>query len=630
MGAIEQDAECSYEKDLCKRFVEQARLNGDPVHYGRAMAMQAEILGRLGNFEEALEVVEQIKAMYDIDKQHAAICKAYGSDRVAQALSYSVNFNSMLGNTQAALDTCHYILEEIVPKSDPRNIHNMFCLLYAVLIFLKENGLPLKAREIFQARVVQPFEEHFGDSGRTYSRPMFEPILAMLELQGNEDQEIEKINEYVVWALEEEKFEQKLKSFETVWAAFSASPYAILGEICFSLAKRRECIESRDKLLQKAITLMEQSVASTENMPYSNTYAKKQLARMKTFQNGLSDGDAEYSKWISSYGTMEESSLSYAPWFLYTGADGEAVPTDVSHLRVHPSVTAIPAEAFQGRRQLQYVYLPEGLQTIMEKAFFGCDSLGQIKMPSTLNFIGDSAFYNTRLTSIDLPDGMESIGEKVFRYCEPLNNVRIPPLISEVPREAFRSCVGMFSLELPEGAKICNGALVHCCSLRNIAPSEVFHGCDDLLEVFSPYDTQMKDALMHRFDGLPIHKLIYYQSYHPEEETIYRLSGALNQSFNQQDSLGMTPLHILACSKKQRLKLYQMLIENHPENLITKDKWGGLPLLYAVWGRAPVGIIQFLVDSHKLNFPHHELNWETMVKTLAMTSAPFKVLRESG
>jgi len=36
MGAMEQDEECSYEKGLCKKFVEQARLNGDPVvsnHY---------------------------------------------------------------------------------------------------------------------------------------------------------------------------------------------------------------------------------------------------------------------------------------------------------------------------------------------------------------------------------------------------------------------------------------------------------------------------------------------------------------------------------------------------------------------------------------------------------------------
>ena len=128
MGAIEQDKECSYEKELCKKFVEQARLNGDPVHYGRALAMEAETLGRLGNFEQALEVVERIKSIYNIETQHAAICKAYASDRVAQSFSHSVNFNNYLGRTQAALETCSYVVEEIIPKSDPKNVHNAFCI----------------------------------------------------------------------------------------------------------------------------------------------------------------------------------------------------------------------------------------------------------------------------------------------------------------------------------------------------------------------------------------------------------------------------------------------------------------------------------------------------------------------
>mmetsp|Transcript_2209 Transcript_2209/g.4203 ORF Transcript_2209/g.4203 Transcript_2209/m.4203 type:complete len:551 (+) Transcript_2209:189-1841(+) len=284
MGAIEQDRECSYEKELCKKFVEQARLNGDPVHYGRALAMEAETLGRLGNFEQALEVVERIKSIYNIETQHAAICKAYASDRVAQSFSHSVNFNNSLGRTQAALETCSYVVEEIVPKSDPKNVHNTFCLLYSVVIALKENGLALKARDIFQTRVVDPFEEHFGPGGSTYSKPMFRPILTVLDLQGREDQDVEKIDEFTSWALDENNFEQKVASCELAWAAYSASPKALLGEICFSLAKRQEVIENKSHLLQKAISLMEQSVANTESMPYSNMYAKKKLDAMKNFQ----------------------------------------------------------------------------------------------------------------------------------------------------------------------------------------------------------------------------------------------------------------------------------------------------------------------------------------------------------
>jgi len=45
--------------------------------------------------------------------------------------------------------------------------------------------------------------------------------------------------------------------------------------------------------------------------------------------------------------------------YIYNGVD--EVPEDVTHVRVDPSVTIIPAEAFKNRRQLEVVKFPEGL-----------------------------------------------------------------------------------------------------------------------------------------------------------------------------------------------------------------------------------------------------------------------------
>ena len=307
MGAIEQDEECSYEKDLCKKFSEQARLKGDPVHYGRAMAMEAETLGRLGNFEEALEVNERIKSIYNIETQHAAICKAYGSDRVGQAFAHSVNYNMALGRTQAALDVCTYIVEELAPKSDPKNIHNMFCLLYSVILAFKENGLASKALDLFQSRIEEPFQEHFGQGGSTYSKPMFKPIRTLLTLEvgstvsapmfkpihtlltlevdgDNVNVKDEDIAEFTSWALDSEHFEDKMARQELAWASFCASPFAIHSEICFSLAKRQKVDEEkRNQLVQKAISLMQKSVANTAKIPYSNMYARKKLKIMESY-----------------------------------------------------------------------------------------------------------------------------------------------------------------------------------------------------------------------------------------------------------------------------------------------------------------------------------------------------------
>ena len=79
---------------------------------------------------------------------------------------------------------------------------------------------------------------------------------------------------------------------------------------------------------------------------------------------------------------------------------------------------------------------------------------------------------------------------------------------------------------------------------------------------------------------------------------------------------------LLACSTVQNLELYRVLIEKYPENLISEDRWGALPLLYAVWGNAPNEIVQYLVEKQQTMYPIYESNWTEMVETLGKADAP--------
>jgi hypothetical protein len=63
----------------------------------------------------------------------------------------------------------------------------------------------------------------------------------------------------------------------------------------------------------------------------------------------------------------------------------------------------------------------------------------------------------------------------------------------------------------------------------------------------------------------------------------------------------MIPLHILACSSVHDLELYCVIVDNYPTNLITEDRWGALPLLYAFWGAAPAEIIDHPVPARELS-----------------------------
>jgi hypothetical protein len=155
----------------------------------------------------------------------------------------------------------------------------------------------------------------------------------------------------------------------------------------------------------------------------------------------------------------------------------------------------------------------------------------------------------------------------------------------------------------------------------------------DLQELFGNSNARIIHELQHRFDELPIHKLVYYLSYH--QGVLQNLISAINMrsgqrqarskqdlTGNQQDCLGMTPLHILACSSVHDLEAYRLIVENYPTNLITEDRWGALPLLYTFWGAAPTQIIQFLLDRYQSLYPDHVFNWTMMVETMGRCDTP--------
>jgi ankyrin repeat protein len=103
-------------------------------------------------------------------------------------------------------------------------------------------------------------------------------------------------------------------------------------------------------------------------------------------------------------------------------------------------------------------------------------------------------------------------------------------------------------------------------------------------------------------------------------------NGELDPTGLHQDCLGMTPLHILACSIVHSLELYQLMIENYPSNLIVEDAWRATPLLYAIWD-APNEIVEFLVKSYQSLYPNHEFDWNDMVITLGRANASTAVIQ---
>jgi hypothetical protein len=336
--------------------------------------------------------------------------------------------------------------------------------------------------------------------------------------------------------------------------------------------------------------------------------------------------------------------------FVYMGDGGARAPENVVRLRVDPSVTSIHAFAFDQRKKLAEVELCEGLVEIGEHSFGWCDqSITKINIPASLRRINDEAFNHSIRTPIRLHDGLESIGEYAFANCI-FTNFRVPSLITVIPKRILCNCRSTFSLELPHNVTfIDHHAFTDCYCLRNVAfppnadlSNDIFGDEEDYNEMATNADifqlfgsfAEIIRELQHRFDRLPIHFIVYYQSYHHgvlqnliavinmRSGQRRTLRSKLDPTGNQQDCLGMTPLHILTCSSVHDLELYRVIVDNYPTNLITEDRWGALPLLYAFWGAAPSEIIQFLLESYQSHYPDHDFNWTIMVETIGKCDTP--------
>jgi hypothetical protein len=92
--------------------------------------------------------------------------------------------------------------------------------------------------------------------------------------------------------------------------------------------------------------------------------------------------------------------------------------------------------------------VPEGVETIGDNAFFGCDKITIINLPDSLRTIGKYAFaYCEKLYLIPIPQGVTKIGEGTFRECKTLRSVAIPEGVTELPEGAFTD---ILFLQLPK------------------------------------------------------------------------------------------------------------------------------------------------------------------------------------
>lgn len=162
------------------------------------------------------------------------------------------------------------------------------------------------------------------------------------------------------------------------------------------------------------------------------------------------------------------------------------------------SVKVIESGALYNCTKLKSVVLPEKLLSIEgtwnwdEGVFARCSSLTDVKFKAC-NYIGDQAFYSCNaLNHITLPSDLKTIDQNAFAYCHNLHSVDFPPLLERIGSYAFQDCA-LDSISLPGLTSIDEYAFQNCSNLKEVkVPStlesvgdKAFEGCTQLNDVFT-------------------------------------------------------------------------------------------------------------------------------------------------
>lgn len=137
----------------------------------------------------------------------------------------------------------------------------------------------------------------------------------------------------------------------------------------------------------------------------------------------------------------------------YTGESGEDVVVNIPAF-----IEELPVVELQCRFTGRYraINIPEGIVSIGDSCFYGVAVQEELVIPSSVCYIGKSAFNNATLPSIRFEEcNIGIISESAFSFARVTNPIRLPNSVVSLESKAFyyTKCPGII---LPDGLKIIN------------------------------------------------------------------------------------------------------------------------------------------------------------------------------
>lgn len=184
--------------------------------------------------------------------------------------------------------------------------------------------------------------------------------------------------------------------------------------------------------------------ADGSGVTWIGDHAFKSCKNLKTIEN-IPSTLTEIKKWCFEESGLESIDLS------------------------NTNVTIMQDGVFYNNKSLTSIQLPNKLENFWDNAFNGCTSLKNIAMPSTVVGIYNSVFEGcTSLSNVTLKEGCTTLGHHVFKGC-PFTSFTFPSTLNSIGEYAFENTnLKTVDLSNTQITRLPNGSFLNCQQLSDV------------------------------------------------------------------------------------------------------------------------------------------------------------------